>query len=1148
MFSRDGWQLLPLVLLFAVIGWTQTYTASVRGIISDPAGAVVPGAQVVVLEVDRNIEHKTVSDGEGRYFVTALPPGRYSISVEAPGFRKYVQGPFPLSVQQQASVNVQLEVGEVTATVEVVGQAPLLNTTSATLGQVIENKYILSLPNIGRTPMAYTYLTPGVVGSGGRIGQTNTNFVAGGTRNSSADVLIDGVTTTVVEQNSGITDLKFTPSVDAVQEFKVQTNFFAAEYGQTGGAVINMVTRSGTNEFHGTGYYFLRHSDLNANSWFSNRAGRERPFYRRDQFGGVLGGPIAKDKTFFFATYEYTRAKSPTTQTATFPTPLQREGNFSETRNTAGQIMTVFNPFDTFTNAQGNLERRPFPGNVVPKSMFDPVSLKALAYFPLPNQPGHPVTQTSNWYEQGVGLSTSHQLNAKVDHNFTANSRLSGRYSYAPSKYNPPNLFGDLRAALPWNLGPSSNKPTSVVAEFTKVRSATDLWSVRYGLIYADYWRNPFEEFQLTKLGLPQYMLDNATHKVFPTFSPEGYNEIGVQGWHIMDRQEGTHHFSGFYSKVAGGHSMKFGAETRRRWLDYAQPGYPSGQFSFGRGVTCRDRFSCPANEGNGFAAFLIGWATGGQFHIDPKVFSRSSYWGFYFQDDWRLTPKFTLNLGVRYEFDLPVWEKFNRESYWDLEAQSPVKVQGYDTRGIYRFVDDNHRSPFQGDYNNWSPRIGLAYAATNKLAIRAGYGLLYQLSRNTVHGHTGSGFVVNSTPTFTRDSNATLYARLSHPYPDGMLLPPGNSLKEWTFIGLGAGTIVPHWSSNPEYHSWNLSIQYALPVQSVLEVNYTGTRGTNLMLPYNSLTPLHPQYWALGRTQLTSAVPNPFYGIITDPRSQLSRSTVQLYRLLRPMPHFDGAGGSYSMPPAADSYYHALQIKWEKRYSHGLTLLTHYTFSKMIDTASHGSGNLSWLGGDTSFQDPLNLRLERALSAHDVKHRGVITFAWEVPIGRGRALGSDWNRWLDALIGGWELSGYVLLQSGMPLQVTQSGGNIWNGTQRPDLIGDPSTSGPIVDRLYRYFNEAAFSKPPIDVRGTAPRTLNYRSPAVRSFDAALLKNFRIREGQRFEFRLEAQNAFNHTIFGNPNTSFGSTAFGQITGYQWGAGPRNVQLGMKYYF
>lgn len=927
----------------------------------------------------------------------------------------------------------------------------------------------------------------------------------------------------------------------------MQTNFFSAEYGQTGGAVVNMVTRSGTNEFHGTGYYFLRHSDLNANDWFSNRAGRSIPYYRRDQLGGVLGGPIIKDKTFFLGSLEYTRTKSPLTFTATFPTLLQREGDFSQTRNTAGQVMTIYNPFDTFVNAAGNIERRPFPGNVIPKSMMDPVALKALAYFPKPNQPGHPVTETNNWFEQGINLSRGPQTNLRGDHHFNENNRISGRYSYTRGRGSPPNVFGDLAPAFTFNYGPNLYTATSVVSEFTRVRSATSLWSVRYGLTYSTYWRNPFEPFDLTSLGFPKYMKDNATHLVFPTIAPDGYTDIGTEGWLIMDRQEGVHHFSGFYSKIAGGHNMKFGAETRRNFLDYAQPGYPSGQVSFGRGVTCKDRFTCPGNEGNGLAAMLIGWATGGQFHIDPKVFSRSAYWGFYFQDDWKITPKLTLNLGVRYDFDVPRWEKFDRQSYWDLDAQSPIRVQGYDTRGVFRFTDQNRRSPFDSDLNNWQPRIGFAWAVSPKWAIRSGYGLFYQLSRATVFGHTGAGFVVNSTPTFTLDSHATLYARLNNPYPDGMLLPPGRSLGERTFLGLNASTILPSNNRNPEYHSWNLSIQRELPFQSVLELNYTGSRGTHLFLPFTSLTPLHPMYWPMGRSTLTGAVPNPFYGHITDPRAtNLNRPTVQLFRLLRPMPHFDGAGVGTAEPPRADSNYHALQVKWEKRYSKGLTMITHYTWSKMIDNASHGSGNYAWLGGATGIQYIWNLRLERSLSAHDVAHRVVLTGAWEMPVGRGRRFGSDWSRPLDLILGGWEVSGMAILQSGMPLHVTQSGGSIWDGTQRPNLIGDPSTSGSVVSRLNQWFNPAAFSQPAIDTIGTAPRNLNYRGPAIKTLDAALLKSFRIKEGQRFEFRIEAQNATNTPVFADPNTSFGSTAFGQITGVK--VGPRNVQLGMKYYF
>ncbi|MDQ3253347.1 MAG: carboxypeptidase-like regulatory domain-containing protein [Acidobacteriota bacterium] len=427
--------------MFTGPAWGQSFTAAMRGVVTDPTGAAVPNAKVLITQAERNAQHATTTDDEGRYHASALPPGQYTLTVEAGGFKKYFRSAFPLVVQQQATVDVQLEVGEVSSVVEVHGATPLVNTTIANLGQVIDNKYILSLPNLARNSMTLAYLTPGVVGSGGRRGDSNTNFVANGSRNSTSDVLVDGVTVTTVEQNSGITDLKFSPSVDVVQEFKMQTNFFSAEYGQTGGAVVNMVTRSGGNDFHGTGYYFLRDDALNANDWFSNRAGRPLPAFRRDQYGGVLGGPIIRDKTFFFAGYEYTKQESPTSATITVPTALQRAGDFSQTFNAAGQLMTIYNPFDTFINSAGAVERRPFPGNKIPQSMMNPVALKALSYLPLPNQQGTAFTNTANWFDNGINTSSNHQINIRGDHNFSESTRAGGRYSQVRSGGTNPNLL-----------------------------------------------------------------------------------------------------------------------------------------------------------------------------------------------------------------------------------------------------------------------------------------------------------------------------------------------------------------------------------------------------------------------------------------------------------------------------------------------------------------------------------------------------------------------------------------------------------------------------------------------------------------------------------------------------------------------------------
>ena len=506
------------------------------------------------------------------------------------------------------------------------------------------------------------------------------------------------------------------------------------------------------------------------------------------------------------------------------------------------------------------------------------------------------------------------------------------------------------------------------------------------------------------------------------------------------------------------------------------------------------------------------------------------------------------MNLGLRYDFDVPRWELENRYSYWDLEAQSPVKAPGYNTKGVIRFNDENRRSPFDSDMNNWQPRIGFAYAATPKTAIRAGYGLFYQLSRATVFGRPGTGFTINSPTVWTTDSNATLNTQLNNPFPNGILLPPGRSQGDSTLLGFNMSTILPSNNRNPEYHSWNFSIQRELPWQSVLELNYTGSRGTHLFMPVTTLSPLPQQYWPLGRTYLQEQVPNPFYGQITDPRSQLSGQTVQRFRLLRDFPQYDGAGVGTAEPARGDSNYHGMQAKWEKRFSSGFTALTHYTWSKMIDNASHAWATCPGWAVRQVIQNIWDLRGERSLSSHDVAHRAMFTGTYELPFGRNRAFGSNMNRGLDWLVGGWNMSGVLLLQSGMPLQVTQNGGQIWDGTQRPNLIGDPSTSGRVQDRLNNWFNVAAFSQPAGDVPGTAPRNLNYRGAGIKTLDAALMKNITTWEGQRLEFRLEAQNATNTPMFGDPATGFGATNFGQITGLRSGVGPRNLQIGMKYYF
>ncbi|MGH9629378.1 MAG: TonB-dependent receptor domain-containing protein, partial [Bryobacteraceae bacterium] len=607
---------------------------------------------------------------------------------------------------------------------------------------------------------------------------------------------------------------------------------------------------------------------------------------------------------FFFGTFERTQQQSATTGLITVPTLQQRTGDFSDYRTASGQPITIFNPFDTYTNAEGEIKRRPFPGNRIPASMIDPVAAKAASYYPEPNQPGNEFTQQNNWFGQGVNQNTSNQGDIKLDWAATDNNRFTTRYSHARSNNNPANLFGNV--ANQFNTGPGVGRTHNVVGDFTRMHTPTTVLTFRYGYLHQYGDRLPFEEFDPTTLGLPAEIRDNADFLVFPNFAPDGYDSLGSRGWLVVGREESVHQFSGSMTKIVGGHNLKLGGEFRHFRLDYLQPGHPSGEFVFNRQITREDRFAGSAVQGNGFASMLLGWGSGSSFHHDPWSYSRSRYWGFYAQDDWKVTRKLTLNLGLRYDFDIPRWERDNRYSYWNLDDPSPLdgQVPGMDLRGFFEFADDETRSPFDGDYNNWQPRIGFAYALTPKTAIRGGYGLFYQLSRATVKGHLGAGFSSSSTVDWSRDANITRYATLSNPYPNGLNLPPGRSLGPMTFIGLGAGTIVRE-NRNPSYQSWNLSVQRELPLQSVIEVNYTGSKGTHLTIPDTSLNRLDPMYWSMGRTALNRKVDNPFYGIITNPVSLLSQPTIEQHRLLRPFPQYTSVGRGGSEPTRGNSSYH---------------------------------------------------------------------------------------------------------------------------------------------------------------------------------------------------------------------------------------------------
>ncbi len=1142
-----------------ILACAQSYTASVRGTITDSTQAGVPSAKVTVIDVERSVQYRALADSSGRYIFPTLPAASYILTVEAPGFRKATRPAFRLEVQQQATVDVELTVGAVTTTVEVAGAAPLLNTTSANLGQVVENRFILSTPLSGRNPLSLILLAPGIVPTGG-----GTNFVSSGVRNNASEVLLDGAPLTGIEQNGGVTDVKYIPTVDVIEEFKIQTNYFSAEFGNSGGTVINVVSKSGTNEVHGVGYYFRRDNALNANNWFSNARGGTLPDSTRDNFGGTIGGPVylpkiynGRNRTFFFADYDRVKQSSATTQTASVPTAQQLAGDFSDTRLNNGTLVPIFDPADTFVDPSGATLRRQFPGNIIPAPRQNPITKNFIKYFPAPNLPGDRFTRNNNWFAQGSNLSAGNKIDAKVDHNVSEKQRFTARYGVDWGWSTPANLTGNVSH----NANPGNSRSQNFAIDYTRTHSPTTIINARAGVLRVRALRDPLSTgFDATTLGLPKVMQEATGVKAFPLFSAQ-YRPMGAGGYAIIHRYEDVYQFMGAATKTYGGHTIKAGAEYRKLHLNYFQPNTPNGSFTFTRGVTSQNPTVSTSTQGDGLASALLGWGSGGVVSIDYPTCQSAGYFGTYVHEDWRLTRRLTLNLGLRYDFDIPRTDRFNRINWLDLDAPAPIadvpslKAIFPNMKGLMRFADDKKRTPYDGDYNNIQPRVGFAFALNNKTSIRAAYGLFYVVSRHTVKGEVGTafGFTDSSIP-WSLDSGLTQYATFANPWPAGLTYPPGRDPVK--FLGMGAGTPLPK-DDNPQYQQWNFSIQREVPGRGVLEVNYAGTKGTHLYFGsgdiVSQLNILDPIYWGLGRgtsgTGLNALVPNPFFGIITNPTATTyNRPTIQLNRLLRPYPEYTGVGGYRASRNIGNSIYHALQLKYEKRFSHGLSMIAHYTISKMISDSDSSGTDVDWLAGGSSVQDLKNLRNERSIAVFDRPQRLVVSFDYLLPVGRGRTLGRSMNRLLDAVIGGWELSGITTASSGSPLGITQSASNLWQGNQRPNLIGDPSRPGSPRNKLNNYFNVSAFQQVTPDLIGSTPRFLpSYRGPSLINHDVTLMKNFNIKERKYVQLRLEAYSVTNSPQWGNPGTSFapGSSSFGQISS---AGGNRTIQIAAKFYY
>ncbi|MBO0857048.1 MAG: TonB-dependent receptor [Chloracidobacterium sp.] len=1163
-------------------------------------------AQIVLTDEEKGFKYSASTDAEGRFILRNLPPGRYTLVVSATGMRSSQQSGIVLTVGQNFQADAKLELQGTTETVNIVGanSSTLIQTQDASTGQIVNRKFINDLPLTSRSVYNLAQMAPGVTqAAGGSFGLNAgaTNFVSNGGRNSEADIVMDGASQTNYENNSGITTALYTPPVDAVQEFNVQQNTYSADIGFGGNTVINVVTRSGTNQFHGSVYEFLQNSALNANNWFNNRAGVAISPRKQNQFGGTFGGPIRKDKTFFFVDYQGTISRSHGTAGAGVPSVAERNGDFGEvctrvggsfdatgkcsaaagqiwdpysgvySASAGGAVRSAFVPFNnlaTYTSP-GNpkLANTPYALANKPGNLIDPVALKMMQYFPLPNLGvgASSYNYLNNWIGSNGGSSNNNQFDIKIDHRLSETSTLSGRFSKSLSASEGVNCFGNV--ADPCTQGPNDSHAYSTAINFNHTFSPTLVLSMSYGFArsfsYTHGVAADFSDFDpVSTLGLPQYMLTSGYIATPSIQLGNGYQSVsgqnlGSQTYSILHYPLDTHNLTTSIDKIRGNHEFKLGYELRMHRISFLQVGNPEGNFSFNQSGT--SQIPMGNSGGDALASFLMGFPQGGAgYGVDVAITTQNFAHAWYFQDNWRPTSRLTVNLGLRYELTLPRTERYNRMSWIDPNVSSPLQVPGMpDLKGGLVFASNDDPSPYNVNTHNLGPRIGLAYRIGSSTVIRTGYGIFYDAIKGAASGTGGGGFSGFNwtTPlllTYQNDG-ATPWGRLSNPFPQGIQMPPGSSQGLLTGVGLGISGPVKTWNATPYVQTWNFGVQREFK-SFLFDVNYLGTKGTHLYFGgagnLNYLGPWVETASSSQITQLNTKVANPFYGIITNPSSSLSSPTVSYNQLLKPYPEFSGFSGSD--PPVANSIYHSLQIKVEKRFSKGLQLLGTYVYSKSIDDSSVACGCTTWLGGATSLQDPNRHNLERSVSQYDIPHVIQFSYTYQLPVGKGMRFGKNWSGFVNSLIGGWQTNGLWRFDNGMPLALglSTSISLPTYGGQRPNLIG-PLTRNNGSNWLNQYFADPqnVVTPAPFTV-GTAPREISSaRAPGTATTALSFFKQFALpihREGSLLEFRVEAFNAFNHPQFAAPNLTVGSAAFGKVTSQA--NSPRQVQIGVKVYF
>ena len=1069
----------------------QSVRATILGTVLDPSGAVMPKATVTARQTATGLTRTELTNDSGEYSITQLPIGLYTLTVEEPGFKKAERTGVELRVDDKLRIDFTVEVGQTTDTVAVEATNPVISTDSSTLGNVVDNKKVTELPLNGRNFLQLNLLVPGVnQGVKGSQNQTQGGSISvNGAREQSNNFLLDGMD----NNDLAINQYAVAISTEAIQEFKVQASTYSAEFGRSPGAQINVATKAGTNAVHGVLYEYLRNDALDAKNFF-DRPGRI-PEYRRNQFGTSVGGPIKRNKTFFFGNYEGNRIRQGITKVATEPTIAIKNGNFSALST------VIYNP-ESLHSVNGVLVRDPFPGNIIPPSQISPVGRAVAALYPTPNTPG---TSPANGLYTSSPTKTDdfNQYTIRVDHRFNDNHSLFGRYSFSKEDRfdtfdsfcagpnNVPGfgcntLNGGQQVVLDYIWLISANKVNEARTSFTRVRGGIFQQNQGHDIAgqlgIAGTSRNP-QDF-----GVP---LINVT----------GYDRVGEATNLPQDRHDNTFEWADSLSWTTGRHTIKFGTEIRRFGENFLFDASARGTLNFTpfftaqTATTAAGVVNAVSGTGNAFADLLLGdvnTANVSRSFAGPSASTvaglRQTSYNFFGQDDFRVLPNLTLNVGVRWEYNAPTIDKYNHLATFDPTFPTSTPLP------YIRVSTAAKPTIYNASKKEFSPRFGFAWTPLGpKTVIRGGYGLYWDVKLLNVILNSALTAPFLTGYSFNQSINGLPNISLANPY-GGSTGGPAIPSTSWVEQPFRDGYV----------QQWNFNLQRELSSSMGMTVGYVGSKGTHLDMAYDANAP--------------------------SPTSSFTQS-------LRKYPQF----ATINVRSAgASSVYHALQLSVEKRFSKGLSFLTGYTRSKSIDNSS------LW---NSTAVDVTDFHLERGLSTFDTRNRFVASYTYDLPYGRGQMFGGNGTGLVNTLLGGWQTNGIVTIQSGNPLDATT--GLQLSGTQtgtRPDVLCNPNS---FPHDPAKWFNTACFSSNFIGRYGTAGRNIIIGAP-THDFDFALLKRFYLGGDQRYlQFRSEVFNVFNHPNFDNPNVTVTSSTFGKITssGVQdTRASSRQIQFALRLVF